>query len=60
LASLLELHFLALLYLILLYVKKWAFNIKIESGTNTKKIVQKIKRNIQRESAKIKNNSLKK
>jgi len=30
-------YFLALLYLILLYMKKWAFNIKIESGTTLQK-----------------------
>ncbi len=30
-------YFLALLYLILLYMKKWAFNIKIESGTTIRK-----------------------
>jgi hypothetical protein len=37
LASCYNNYFLALLYLILLYMKKWAFNIKIESGTTIQK-----------------------
>jgi hypothetical protein len=57
--ELLDLHFLALLYLILLYMKKWAFNIKLESGTTTQKWFKRPEELSKGKVQKIENNSLK-